>query len=151
MKRLKAKDLIFVTLQVLLFILYFLAPFDHQWRLPFWLSCAALVVCVSGLLVALLAVFQLRRNLSPFPTPVGQGELITTGLYKSIRHPIYTGLILFFTGYAVYDGSFAKVLCALLLFLLFYFKSQYEEQLLIEKFPQYPEYKKRTGRFFPFL
>ena len=151
MKRLKAKDILFVGLQLLLSILFFLVPSKKGWHLPSGIKVFFLVVSITGLFVAVIAILQLRRNLSPFPTPVSQGTLIQSGLYKNIRHPVYTGLLLFFFGYAIWEVSFYRLSIAILLLLLFYFKSRYEERLLVEKFPDYRDYKKRSYRFFPYL
>ncbi|WP_417266182.1 methyltransferase family protein [Brumimicrobium sp.] len=76
-------------------------------------------------------------------------NLIENGVYKFIRHPIYTGLILSFFGFAIISDSGYRILITAVLFLLFYFKTIYEEKRLIEKFPSYLEYKSRSGRFFP--
>ena len=151
MKPLKAKDILFVGLQLLLFIIFFLVPSNQGWHLAFWIKVSFFAVAILGLFVAGIAILQLRRNLSPFPTPVSQGTLIQSGLYKNIRHPIYTGLLLFFFGYAISEVSFYRFSIALLLLLLFYFKSRYEEALLVEKFPDYRNYQKRSYRFFPYL
>ena len=151
MKRLKAKDILFVGLQLLLFIVFFLVPSLPGGHLPSWVKAFFLTVAIIGLLLAVLAIMQLRENLSPFPTPVSQGKLIQFGLYKKVRHPVYTGLLLFFFGYAVWEQNLFKFFIAFLLLLLFYFKSRYEEKLLVEKFPEYKEYRKRSYRFFPFL
>ena len=149
MKRLKLKDILFVSLQLLLFIVFFLLKFKEEWHLPVWIRASFLAVAMMGLLLAVLALLQLRENLSPFPTPVSQGKLIQSGLYKKVRHPVYSGLLLFFFGYALSEESLLKLFMAFLL--LFYFKSGYEEKLLVERFPEYKEYKKHSYRFFPFL
>lgn len=99
----------------------------------------------------MVAVLHLNIHLSPFPSPLLGAKLVETGIYKLVRHPIYTGLILAFYGYAVITDSGYRLLIATLLFVLFYIKSLYEEKCLIEKFPNYTEYKKRSGRFFPGL
>ncbi|MBC8054325.1 MAG: isoprenylcysteine carboxylmethyltransferase family protein [Sphingobacteriaceae bacterium] len=151
MKTLTAKDILFVGLQFLLFIIFFLVPFDQEWHLPFWIKLPSLALALIGLLLAILAVLQLKRNLSPFPSPLADGTLIQTGLYKKVRHPAYTGLLLFFFGYALWEASLFKLFIALLLLLLFYFKTTYEEKLLTEKFPDYKDYQKQSWRFFPFL
>lgn len=151
MKRLKVKDILFVSLQILLFIIFFLVPFKQDCHLPSWIKVPLLTVAIIGLLFALLAILQLRGNLSPFPTPVSRATLIQTGLYKKIRHPVYTGLLLFFFGFAMWEASLFKLFIALLLLLLFYQKSSYEEKLLAEKFPEYKDYRKQSYRFFPFL
>lgn len=114
----------------------------------FWFG---VFIFVFGALVTVTAVFQLNINLSAFPSPLADSKLIETGVYKFIRHPIYTGLILAFFGYAIISDSGYKLLVTLGLFSWFYFKTRYEENLLIQKFPNYLDYKKRSGRFFPKL
>lgn len=112
----------------------------------FWFG---VVIFVLGALITVVAVLQLNINLSPFPSPLPGSKLIENGVYKFVRHPIYTALILAFTGYAIISDSGYRLLISAVLFLLFYFKTRYEERRLIEKFPTYSEYKKQSGRFFP--
>lgn len=142
------KDYLFVSIQFLLFGLYafdFLPPF----KIPQLVKYIGLIFSILGFIIALLSVVQLNKNLTVFPTPKTDSELITFGMYKFSRHPIYTGLILFTFGYAIFKASLFKVLIALVLLLLFYFKTNYEEQKLLQKFPNYKDYKKKVNRFFP--
>ena len=141
------KDYLFVSIQFLLFGLY---AFDFllHFELPQAVKYIGLVVAIIGFIAA-LSVLQLNKNLTVFPTPKTDSELISFGMYKLSRHPIYTGLILFTFGYAFYKVSFLKLVIALILLLLFYFKTNYEEQQLLEKFSDYKEYKKKVNRFFP--
>ena len=142
------KDLLYVGSQGLLFLLY-LWRSSFVFALPHSVSFASLIVALFGAGILLLAMLQLNKTLSPFPTPLVTGQLITTGLYKFVRHPIYTGIILMAFGFGMYTGSIWRLTIALLLYGLFIFKSKYEEQLLIEKYKDYAAYKKITGRFFP--
>ncbi|WP_234416259.1 methyltransferase family protein [Flagellimonas amoyensis] len=106
-----------------------------------------MVVVGLGVVLGLVALLQINRKLSPFPTPVANGALITNGAFAVARHPIYTALISSGLGYALYRVSLFKMLTVLLLSILFYFKSKYEEQLLLQKFPSYQEYNERTRSF----
>lgn len=142
------KDYLFVSIQFLLFGLYafdFLPPF----KIPQLVKYIGFIFSILGFLIAVLSVLQLNKNLTVFPTPKTDSELITFGMYKFSRHPIYTGLILFTFGYAIFKASLFKVLIALVLLLLFYFKTNYEEQKLLQKFSNYNDYKKKVNRFFP--
>ena len=142
------KDYLFVSIQFLLFGLYafdFLPKFEIS---PF-LKYVGLIFSILGFSIAVLSVLQLNKNLTVFPTPKTDAELITFGMYHFSRHPIYTGLIVFTFGYALFKASLFKVLIALILLLLFYFKTNYEEQKLLQKFPNYKDYKKKVNRFFP--
>lgn len=151
MKRPASKDILFVSIQLLLFIVYIfpLAPYAFQPNYLF--KHAALVIAIAGLLMIALAILQLNKNLTPFPTPVESGSLIQTGLYKFIRHPIYSGIILIALGFGFYGGSIWKIIIGFALWILFYFKSVYEEILLTNQYPEYEAYRKNTNRFFPFL
>ena len=106
---------------------------------------------VTGFLLGIISVYQLNRNLTPFPKPKSNAELVTKGLYKHIRHPIYTGILLFLFGFALFNESLYRIIITAILLLLFYFKSKYEEQQLTVKYSDYPSYKKTTGRFLPKL
>ena len=141
----------FVGLQLLLFLLYFISPIDVGLQLSTWLRLPALILSLIGILLSAIAILQLRKNLSPFPSPVSSGTLVKSGIFKKIRHPIYSGLIIFFSSYAIYEESGTKLLVSFVLVILFYFKSVYEEKLLIEKFPAYCTYKRTSYRFFPFF
>ncbi|HEY0900476.1 MAG TPA: isoprenylcysteine carboxylmethyltransferase family protein [Sphingobacteriaceae bacterium] len=145
------KDLLYVSVQLVLFLLYFLVPPIVGWHLFNWLKLLLIVIAGFGIVISGITILQLNKNLTPFPSPVRGGTLITSGMFKWVRHPIYSGLILFFSAYAVYSGSGGKLLTALLITILFYFKSAYEESQLEKAYPLYPAYKQRTGRFFPKL
>ena len=143
----RTKDRWYVAIQLLLFATY-LFPVDvltfSVQRLVFWLGVPLLA---SGLALALAAVWQLRRHLSPFSTPVSGGVLLTTGVFGWMRHPIYSGPLLFFLGLSLVSGSGFRLLLTGGLLLLFYYKSRYEERLLGERFAEYGAYRERVGRF----
>ncbi|TXD84625.1 isoprenylcysteine carboxylmethyltransferase family protein [Subsaximicrobium wynnwilliamsii] len=136
--------------QLLIFVVYFLPIQLITIELPEWLSHLGLFILWIGLLFGIVALLQLNNKLSPFPSPVAAGKLITNGAFRISRHPIYTALIFSGFGYAVYQSSVYKILIAVLLLILFYFKSRYEEGLLSKKFSEYQNYKKRTRRFIGF-
>jgi protein-S-isoprenylcysteine O-methyltransferase Ste14 len=147
--KLKTKDFIFVGIQFLLFLIYVFEIKLLSFSLPDFLNIVFLIVSIIGFLIVIVALLQLNKNLSPFPTPKSNSELIQTGLYKYIRHPIYTGIILMTFSYGLYSNSSFKLIISILLLILFYFKSSYEEKMLQNKFSEYSEYKKTVGRFFP--
>lgn len=80
-------------------------------------------------------------------------RLITSGPYRWLRHPAYSGLALVFVGLPLALGSVAGgVCCALLLPLALRFRVRIEERQLAEHFgAAWQEYARRTPRFFPFL
>ena len=135
----------------MLFIVYVLDISILHLNIPSLLKVFGLIIAGVGILIFMIAILQLNKNLSPFPTPKSNAQLIQSGLYKYIRHPIYTGILLGFTGYAVYLESIYKLAITLLLLIVFIIKSIYEEKKLTDRFSNYSLYKKTTGRFFPKL
>ncbi len=149
-KSIPLKDIIFVTIQFLLFLLYLPSPLKITLQLNVTFRYVTLSFAFLGLLLIIIAIYQMNKSLSPFPTPLKTATLIQSGVYKMMRHPIYSGIILAATGFGLYDNSIWKTGIGILLWLLFYFKSNYEETLLCKRFPDYKEYRLRTNRFFPF-
>lgn len=145
------KDILFVLLQLALFFLF---SFDiHAWRIyfPLFLFWAGVGLLVIGTFIIIVGVLQLNVNLSPFPSPLPKSKLIVHGIYKYMRHPIYTGIFMGFLGFSIIADSGYKLLISAILLLLFYFKSIYEEKRLMLVFPDYDLYRQKTGRFFPKL
>lgn len=141
------RDFIYVAIQIVLFITYVLPITIWSINLPVWLSYSGLFLVSSGVILGVVALLQINTKLSPFPTPVINSTLITNGAFPIARHPIYTAILLATLGYGVFQQSVYKIIIFLLLLVLFYFKSNYEEQLLTNTFSDYKNYKKRVGRF----
>jgi protein-S-isoprenylcysteine O-methyltransferase Ste14 len=151
MKLPAAKDIVFVGVQLLLFVIYFLPLIDFRFTVNPFVGYAALALTFAGLFIVLFAFLQMNTSLTPFPTPSENGKLIQNGLYKYIRHPIYTGIILASIGFGIYRDSLWQIIVGCVLWIFFYFKSSYEEELLARRFPQYADYRRNTSRFFPFV
>ncbi|MFN3783092.1 MAG: methyltransferase family protein [Spirosomataceae bacterium] len=143
-------DYLLVGSQFGLFIL-FVFDLSASFVLPVWLKGVAFGSACLGLLVCVLAVLQLRNSLTAFPTPKDNSSLIINGLYQYVRHPIYTGILLTVFGYSFYSTSYSRLGISIALTFLFFIKTEYEERQLTKKYSAYPEYAKKTGRFFPKL
>ncbi len=143
------KDIIYVSLQLLLFFAFLLDVNLVSFEIPSFLNFILVLIGIIGLGLIIIAFFQLNKNLSPFPTPKEYARLLTNGVFKLIRHPIYTGILLIFFSIAVFQGSGYRLLISFLLLILFHFKTLYEEKKLSEKFPEYEIYKKNSGKFLP--
>ncbi|MCB0442640.1 MAG: isoprenylcysteine carboxylmethyltransferase family protein [Flavobacterium sp.] len=143
-----SKDYIFVFIQFLLFGVYAF-DFFQPLVIPKFITTFGMVIAFIGFMIALLTVFELKSNLTVFPTPIEKAELLTHGFFRYSRHPIYTGILMFAFGYALYNYSLYKLLISGLLLIWFYLKSTYEEKQLTQKFLSYKEYQSKVGRFFP--
>ena len=122
-------------------------PFSAQrFGSVFWLLIAASVVLgVFTLLHNRLGNFNIR------PEPKATAQLITTGPYRFIRHPMYSALLLAALAFVVAGNIWLKIGLWITLALVLSTKASFEEQLMGEKFFEYAAYRARSKRFFPFL
>jgi protein-S-isoprenylcysteine O-methyltransferase Ste14 len=111
---------------------------------------------VLAALLALLAVFILFRAfrdlgsaLTPLPESKQGAELVTTGIYSKIRHPIYSALFMLALAAYLWKVSGGVLIAALLLTALLVYKARYEDQILREKFPESIEFQKSIPAFLP--
>ena len=132
MKR-SVKDIFFMGMQAVLFLLYLARIKEIDVTIPYGLRIIGLLISVLGVLMMFSSVIALNRSLSAFPTPKQNAELVRTGLYKYIRHPIYTGILLFCVGYSLFSENTLRFIVFILLMILFRFKAGYEESLLRKK------------------
>jgi protein-S-isoprenylcysteine O-methyltransferase Ste14 len=93
----------------------------------------------------------LRENLTPFPRPLPGAQLVESGAYRLVRHPIYGGLILGALGWGLATASPLALGGALVLLAFFDLKSRREEIWLAEQFADYGSYRARTHRLLPWL
>ena len=126
-------------------------PAGDLWSRGVFSSVAGGVVVMMGVVIAALAGMKLGPNLTPLPIPKAEGELITGGFYRYVRHPIYTGVLLAAAGVVVFQASLAHIIGFLLLWGVLTVKALGEERMLAEKYEGYTEYISATGRFFPKL
>lgn len=116
---------------------------------PFWLGAA---VTVAGLLFAVWARAHLGRNWSSAVTIKQGHELITSGPYAVVRHPIYTGILGGFLGVAIALAEVRGVLVFGLIFAVFWAKLRTEEAWMRGQFgAAYAAYAGRTAALVPFL
>jgi protein-S-isoprenylcysteine O-methyltransferase Ste14 len=116
---------------------------------PFWLGAA---VTIAGLLFAVWAREHLGRNWSRSVTIKEDHELITTGPYAVVRHPIYTGILAGFLGTAIALSQVRGVITVVLIFLVLWAKFRMEEQWMRAQFGEtYAAYAHQTTALVPFL
>ena len=100
-----------------------------------------------GVLGVLSCAASLRSYRTVLPIPKGGGRLSTTGLYRYVRHPMYTSVLLLALGIAIQSGSLLKYLLVILLYLLFYSKSVFEDNHPRLNYFGYGEYAPQIPRF----
>lgn len=109
-------------------------------------------VPMAGLV--LMAGWYLARGgmKAVFGTAREKPEVISTGVFRIVRHPIYLGAILFYLGASLITMSIASAAFIILVIVFYILISRYEERVLTEAFgDDYLEYKRKTGMLFPKL
>ena len=99
-----------------------------------------LIIIIASIFI-LIAIKDLGRNLSPFPKPKANSNLVTTGIYRFMRHPMYYSLIIISFGVFLTKLSIYHLCLTITLTLLIKFKIILEEQYLKNKFKNYFLYK----------
>jgi protein-S-isoprenylcysteine O-methyltransferase Ste14 len=115
------------------------------------LGVIGVVVFASGIALAIWARVQLGRNWGMPMTEKAEPELVTSGPYRFVRHPIYSGLLMALLGTALVTNLIGLVI-VVVLGGYFYFSASVEEKNLIAAFPTaYPAYRSHTKMLIPFV
>ena len=107
---------------------------------PFSYFVGFLIIIIS-FIILLVAIKDLGRNLSPFPRPINNSNLVTKGIYQFTRHPMYYSLIFISFGVFITKLSIYYLFLSISLILIIKFKIALEEQYLKNKFKNYLIYK----------
>jgi protein-S-isoprenylcysteine O-methyltransferase Ste14 len=142
-KMLKANKTTFViifTNMMLLWGSWFLlcANDYHKIELPGIIRYIGLAFIFTGGLIFFISLFTIK-TLESY-----EGDLITSGIYSIIRHPMYLGFILWITGSPVFFGASYALVLAVIFIANVLFWRHLEERELIERFSSYSAYRKTT-------
>ena len=102
------------------------------------------LIIIIAFIIMLVSIKDLGRNLSPFPRPINNSNLVTTGIYRFTRHPMYYSLIFISIGFFIIKLSIYYLFLTISLALIIKFKIALEEKYLINKFKNYLLYKKEV-------
>ncbi|MFB6319028.1 methyltransferase family protein [Saccharicrinis sp. FJH54] len=117
-----------------------------------FVGITGLSLCSAGAIIACWSRYLIGKNWSLSVQKKENHELIQKGIYKFIRHPIYTGLLLLFTGNMLIVGDYRGIIAVLIVLISFLIKIKKEEKILTEIFGnQYSDYKSNTKALLPFL
>jgi protein-S-isoprenylcysteine O-methyltransferase Ste14 len=129
-------------------------PFINNRFLPnnpiyFWIGA---VITASGLMFAVWARRHLGKNWSQAVTVMQDHELIASGPYAIVRHPIYTGLLLGLLGSAVARGEWRGLLAVALVFVILWRKLKLEEKWMRAHFGErYESYARQVAALVPYI
>lgn len=115
-------------------------------------NAIGLAVATAGMLFGVWAIIAIGiRRVSVLPELKPNAELVVSGPYRLVRHPMYTALLVFTAGLAFSPFAVWKGLAWFVLLRVLIRKSIIEERYLNQRFPDYEEYSRRTKRIIPFL
>jgi protein-S-isoprenylcysteine O-methyltransferase Ste14 len=147
----------YVVAQGLLFCLAIFGP-RGQGLLPkaggglgLGLRIAGALLGLAGAWLFAAAAFGLGSSLTALPKPKEGGQLVTTGAYGIVRHPIYAGILCLILGWALWLQALLALAWALLFFIFFDIKSRREEAWLKEKYEGYAAYQKKVKKLVPWV
>jgi len=143
-----ANEIILVFLQFFIISLHFFKwEFIPEKQIvqvtPFSYFVGFLIIIIA-LIILLVAIKDLGRNLSPFPRPINNSNLVTKGIYRFTRHPMYYSLIFISFGFFITKLSIYYLFLSIILCLIIKFKIALEEQFLKNKFKNYLLYKNKV-------
>jgi protein-S-isoprenylcysteine O-methyltransferase Ste14 len=144
-----------VAMQLVLFSALLFAPFiaPERWS-PSAMAIArplGLVIGALGALIVALAARYLGRNLTIFPKPKADGYLTERGIYRFVRHPMYSGVLLGALGWSLWQTSGVALIISAVLLIFFDRKAAQEERWLQAQYPEYAAYRRRVKKLLPFI
>ena len=151
----KAKGWVFVIIQfTCLAVIMIVSAFEFKVMnrplVPI-ITYIGVTFILLGTMFFTVVVFNFGQMITPNPVPLDKAILRTTGIYKYIRHPMYTSVLVLFLGIVLYFQAYFSLALEAGLFFFFVLKTRFEERILRNKFPEYLVYSTRSKRFFPFL
>ena len=137
---------------VLTLIQYTTLPIMMWMMRWFCLNPILLAIQILGLFIASWAIWEMKKSkLNIAPTPKEGSFLVDTGIYKWIRHPMYTSLLLVFTPMIIENSKPINWLIFIVFAINLILKLEYEETLLLNFFDQYKSYQKKTFKILPYI
>lgn len=140
---------LFVGAQIVLLLVLVSLPARDDWPTPSGVVALSAVCTIGGMIVIAVSIFQLGRSITASPVPAERAELVTTGLYRIVRHPIYSGLLVVVIGVVLRSGSSITAGAGAVTIAFFVAKARWEERRLAERYTDYEAYAAVTPRFVP--
>jgi protein-S-isoprenylcysteine O-methyltransferase Ste14 len=114
---------------------------------PPWIRWLSVALFLLGVRLAVWGMRSLGPNLTPGTEPLATAELVTTGAYAHVRHPIYAGVVLLLSGYTLAWSNWTLALAVGFVALKYFeAKARVEERWLVQRFPLYSAYARQVRR-----
>lgn len=109
------------------------------------------VLCLAGIALLLTAIRSIGRSIQIAPEPRADAALATHGPYRWFRHPIYTAIIAIVVGLFLRRPTVTAAIAAAVTTAFLVVKVRFEERLLLARYPEYADYRRRTMGVIPSL
>ncbi|MGZ4849584.1 MAG: methyltransferase family protein [Halobacteriota archaeon] len=122
-------------------------------KLPSWACYPGIILMATGIAVRQWSIAVLGRFFSGVVGVQKDQTLVEEGPYRYVRHPSYTGALIFFVGLGLALQSWGAVLALVLIFAVVYgYRMHLEEKVLISQLGEaYISYSRRTKRLIPYV
>lgn len=146
MKKIQIESYLLVLVQFLCLVGFLYLSFEKT------LAGPAIILFLVGSVLFIWARHEMgRNNFRVIPIPKASAQLVTSGPYKAIRHPMYAAVLLAMLGVAININTWLGFAVWIVLFTDLIIKMRFEEKFLLQKFPEYKDYMKRTKRLVPWI
>ena len=108
------------------------------------MAVAGDVLCLAGIVLLFVALRTLGKSIQINPAPRADATLVTHGVYRRFRHPMYTAIVLILIGLVARGATPAAAVIAAATIGFLLVKAVYEEKLLSARYPEYEAYKQST-------
>ena len=146
--RSKKKDFLLVISQFIIIALHFIKInlFNHKLiqKEILIINYISNFLIILALIFIIFSVKELGKSLSPMPRPKENSKLITIGIYRIMRHPMYYSLIIISFSLFIKSFTIYNFILSILLTFIISNKIKIEEDYLTKKFNKYTLYKKKV-------
>jgi protein-S-isoprenylcysteine O-methyltransferase Ste14 len=150
----KTRDKGLILIMVPFYLVIYLAPVENiifKNKLYVVLITIGFLILILGVSLRIISLLKLRENFSVIVESGDKNSLIVDGIYKHVRHPLYLAtLLIALAGCVIFACIIAWIFFVLTLASILR-RIKIEETFLISRFPEYPDYMKKTYKLIPFV
>lgn len=151
----RAKGYIFVVIQFVLAGLIIISAILESVYLHHSISSvsriAGIILLTISLFVIIITLINFRQIVTPNPVPRDSAVLVTNGIYRYIRHPMYLSVLSGLTGLTLFYCSYYTLILCSAGVIFITIKIKYEETFLTARFHEYKAYSKKSKKLIPFI
>ena len=107
------------------------------------------VFCAAGIVLLVAAIARIGQSIQIAPEPKKNATLVTSGVYRWFRHPIYTSIVMIVVGLFLRKPALATAVAGVLVIIFLVIKVRFEEKLLRARYPEYSAYMERSIGILP--